>query len=131
MNGKIQERYDYWIEIAEYDLETAKAMLNTGRLLYVGFMCQQCIEKMLKAYHWKVHGTEPPFLHNLSKLAEKTKLSNQMDAKQLKLLDQVDPMYIQSRYPDERQELAAGLTREGCSQMLSDTKELTEWIKKR
>lgn len=40
----------YWIERAEYDLETAKAMQQTGRYLYVGFMCQQTVEKALKAY---------------------------------------------------------------------------------
>ncbi len=29
-----------WIQIAEYDLETAKAMLKSKRYLYVVFMCQ-------------------------------------------------------------------------------------------
>ncbi len=29
----------YWLESAEYDLQTAQAMLETRRLLYVGFMC--------------------------------------------------------------------------------------------
>lgn len=129
MNDKIRKRYNYWIEIGEYDLETARTMLRTGRLLYVGFMCQQSIEKMLKAYHWKAHGTEPPFLHNLSKLSDQSGLADQMDAEQRELLDRIDPMYIQSRYPDERRELAAGLTKEGCSRMLSGTEELTAWIK--
>ena len=33
----------YWIEMSDYDLETAKAMLITGRYLYIGFMCHQTI----------------------------------------------------------------------------------------
>lgn len=33
------DKITYWIEMAEYDLETAVAMLNTKRYLYVGFMC--------------------------------------------------------------------------------------------
>ena len=37
------------VEWAEYDLGTAKAMLDTGRYLYVGYMCQQAPEKLLKA----------------------------------------------------------------------------------
>ncbi len=41
----INEKIKYWIDIAEYDLETAKAMLSTKRYLYVGFMCHQVIEK--------------------------------------------------------------------------------------
>lgn len=40
---------NYWIEIAKYDLETAEAMLKSKRYLYVGFMCHQSIEKILKA----------------------------------------------------------------------------------
>ncbi len=38
----------YWLDAAEYDLQTAKAMLETKRYLYVGFMCHQTIEKALK-----------------------------------------------------------------------------------
>ena len=29
----------YWFDGAEYDLQTARAMLETRRLLYVGFLC--------------------------------------------------------------------------------------------
>ena len=32
-----KERIVYWLEIAHYDLLTAKAMLETKRYLYVGF----------------------------------------------------------------------------------------------
>ena len=45
----MNDKTSYWLEIADYDLETAKAMLETGRYLYVGFMCHQVIEKTLKA----------------------------------------------------------------------------------
>ena len=41
-----QKIVDNWLSLAEYDLATADAMLQTGRLLYVGFMCQQAIEKI-------------------------------------------------------------------------------------
>ena len=46
MNDKVT----YWIEMSDYDFDTAKAMLETKRYLYVAFMCHQTIEKMLKAY---------------------------------------------------------------------------------
>lgn len=36
-------------EQAEYDLETARAMLDAGRFLYILFCCQQAIAKALKA----------------------------------------------------------------------------------
>ena len=46
----MKEKIQYWIEMAEYDLETAKVMLKGKRFLYVGFMCHQVIEKILKGY---------------------------------------------------------------------------------
>ena len=65
-NSKVQ----YWIELAEYDLETAEVMLNTKRYLYVGFMCHQVIEKMLKGYFVYVKDETPEKIHNLTKLAK-------------------------------------------------------------
>lgn len=44
------EKYAHWEDIAQYDLETAKAMLSSGRFLYVVFMCQQSIEKFTRDY---------------------------------------------------------------------------------
>ena len=45
-----EEKVRYWLNIADYDLDTAEAMHQTRRWLYVGFMCHQVIEKTLKAY---------------------------------------------------------------------------------
>lgn len=38
-----------WLDRADYDMDTAKAMLQTGRLIYAVFMCQQSLEKCFKA----------------------------------------------------------------------------------
>jgi len=38
-----------WLERAKYDLDTAGAMLTSRRYLYVAFMCQQALKKILKA----------------------------------------------------------------------------------
>ena len=40
----------HWVERAEYDLETAKAMLDTARYLYVAYMCQQAVEPQQQAH---------------------------------------------------------------------------------
>lgn len=68
MNDKVT----YWTEMSDYDFDTAGAMLDTKRYLYVGFMCHQVIEKILKAY-WSKVCMEPPLkIHSLMRLAEKT-----------------------------------------------------------
>jgi hypothetical protein len=43
------DKVAYWLDIANYDLDTAEALYNSGRWLYVAFMCHQVIEKTLKA----------------------------------------------------------------------------------
>ncbi|MCX6270368.1 MAG: HEPN domain-containing protein [Bacteroidetes bacterium] len=41
-------------------------MLRSKRYLYVGFMCHQSIEKILKAYFSFIFWEIPPFTHNLA-----------------------------------------------------------------
>ncbi|MFO7761664.1 MAG: HEPN domain-containing protein [Thermodesulfobacteriota bacterium] len=43
----MSENIKYWIEMSDYDLQSAEAMLESGRYLYVGFMAHQSIEKIL------------------------------------------------------------------------------------
>ena len=60
-----QEKYLYWLDAAEYDIATADSMLNSGRYLYVVFMCQQALEKLAKGlYAYFVNG-EVPRVHNI------------------------------------------------------------------
>ncbi len=40
----LEEKIEHWLDIAEYDLETAAAMQNSARYLYTVFMCQQAKE---------------------------------------------------------------------------------------
>lgn len=70
MNEKLQ----YWVALAEYDLETPKTMLSGSRFLYVGFMCHQTIEKILKGYFVFVKNENPPFTHNVDSLAKLSKI---------------------------------------------------------
>ena len=60
---------EYWLDIAQYDLDTAEAMWQTKRWLYVAFMCHQCIEKTLKAYWSGTREDDPPYTHNHKRLA--------------------------------------------------------------
>lgn len=63
-----------WLALAEYDLETARHMLVTGRYLYVIFMCHLALEKMLKAHVTEVTQTIPLKTHDLIYLVKKCAL---------------------------------------------------------
>lgn len=125
----MDSKITYWIEMSDYDLETADAMLVTGRYLYVGFMCHQTIEKILKAY-WTKFLTEVPLkIHSLSRLAERTGLDKLLSEEQLDFIDKLEPMNIEARYPSYKERLMKSLTKDYCTELLSQTKDLQSWIK--
>jgi HEPN domain-containing protein len=124
MDAKIS----YWLDLADYDLETAEAMLKTGRYLYVGFMCHQVVEKGLKAVIAST-GQEPPYIHNLSRLGEKAGLYQRMSPDQRDFVDSLEPLNIQGRYPGDVDKLSVLMTAARCRKVIVDTKDLYEWIK--
>lgn len=127
----MDSKVSYWIEMSDYDLETADAMLVTGRYLYVGFMCHQTIEKILKAYWTTCLENVPLKIHSLSRLAEKAGLDQEFSEKQLDLIDNLEPLNIEARYPTYKERLIKSLSKEYCAQLLQQTKELQQWIKNR
>ena len=76
-------------------------MLETRRFLYVGFMCHQVIEKILKAYWSKVLEELPLKIHHLSRLAAKSGLIDELSEEQLGFIDSLEPLNIEAitQYP--------------------------------
>ena len=125
----MNEKVKYWIEMSDYDFDTAKAMLDTKRYLYVAFMCHQTIEKMLKAY-WSNVLEEPPLkIHSLSRLAEKSGLDKDMSEEQTDFIDELEPLNIEARYPSYKERLMKSLTVERCKNLIEQTDKLRTWIK--
>lgn len=125
----MDNKVTYWIEMSDYDLETADAMLITGRYLHVGFMCHQTIEKILKAYWTNTLEETPLKIHSLSRLAEKAGLDQELSEEQLDFIDKLEPLNIEARYPSYKERLMKSLTKEYCTVLLEQTKELQLWIK--
>jgi HEPN domain-containing protein len=129
---EVNEKVEYWFKLADYDIETAKVMLKGGRYLYVGFMCHQSVEKALKGViaHGSEEGDMPPKIHDLSKLAIRAKLFDLMSERQQDFIDELNPLNIEARYPEYKDEIAAGLTSENCGELLTATEEVLCWIKR-
>ncbi len=119
----------YWITISEYDLETAQAMLDSRRYLYVGFMCHQSIEKVLKAIYVKHNNEFPPRIHNLARLIEYTKLQSEIPGEHLEIIHELNPLNIMSRYPDQEFEIMNYLSYEYCVELIKKTERLYIWLK--
>jgi HEPN domain-containing protein len=123
-------KYTYWIEMSEYDIETAKAMLETKRYLYVGFMCHQAIEKSLKAVFVRDCPPEMlPFIHNLAKIAEKSGIYVAMTDTQKDFMDELEPLNIEARYPEAKDRLLVRMTQDYCADLLKRTEEMITWLK--
>lgn len=114
--------------MAAYDLETARAMLRTERFLYVGFMAHQAVEKALKALHWKSTGTEPPYSHDLWKIAKGIGIDLAADDARADLLDELQPLNIEARYPRDKEALLSSLSRAYCEALIGRTERMLEWI---
>ena len=125
----MSEKSTYWIEIADYDLETAKAMLTSKRYLYVGFMCHQVIEKTIKAYYSSTKEDVPPYSHNLKNLAEKCDLLPLFSDEQLDFIEELFPMNIEARYPTHKEKMFKLLTPQKCEEIIKQTETLFQWIK--
>ena len=122
-------KISYWVELSDYDLKTAEVMLDGKRYLYVGFMCHQAVEKILKAYFADKINETPPYTHNLSKLSELSGLSNVMDDDKKTFLFSVQPLNIEARYPSYKENLLKSLNHENTSELITKTKEFQQWVK--
>jgi len=115
-----------WFERAQYDLETARAMLDSGRYFYVVFCCQQAVEKALKAIIISKTGQLPPRIHSLPRLAELAGV--EMDESRLDLMARLSAFYFQSRYP-AKTELSQGPAGQAHAQTaLNKTEETVKWL---
>ena len=104
-------------------------MLEGKRYLYVGFMCHQVIEKALKGYYVSVTNDQPPYTHNLTVLAKDAGIYFTFDDDQKDLLEKLEPLNIEARYPTAKEKLLNSLTPEKCHQIIEQTEALFLWIK--
>lgn len=126
----MNERVQYWLSLADYDLETARVMLEGRRFLYVGFMCHQVIEKVLKGYYVFAKNDNPPHTHNLNYLAEQTGIYGKMIEEFKGIMDIIEPLNVEARYPTHKEKLMQTLNYEKCKEIIRKTEELYQWIKK-
>ena len=123
MNIDIPQR---WAEQGRYNLETARAMLQSERFLYVPFCCQQAVEKTIKGVIAKVTGQMPPRIHNLMQLAKRAKL--EPNAEQALLMRELSEYDVQSRYPDEIEPAGSTAWQDVAADTLERTEKIVQWL---
>lgn len=122
-----QDAYRRWLERVLYDMETAKAMLRAGRLIYAIFMCQQAIEKCFKAV-FAYESLEIVPIHNLRRLAELLGLIDELEESQLRKLDFLSSYYINARYKEDLQQLSRGITEKAAEDFIQFSEGIIQWL---
>ena len=125
-----QEKYEYWLDIAQYDLDTAETMLKGGRWLYVVFMCQQAVEKLVKGLYVLYVDDNVPKTHNIRILVEKFEnhLPEEVTDKRYNLFEDLTIHYLNGRYADYKQKLSERLNEQAATEFYNQTKEVFAWL---
>jgi len=125
-----QEKYEYWLETAEYDLETAGTMLNSGRWLYVAFMCQQAIEKLAKGLYVLYIDDNVPLTHNIRFLVGRFEkmLPEKVSDEYKEFFEDLTALYIGGRYTDYKRKLSEKLNETEAKRYYQKAKETFAWL---
>jgi len=124
------EKYEYWLDIARYDLETAEAMLTSKRWLYVVFMCQQAVEKLAKGLYTIYIDDNIPYIHNIISVIERfeDKLPEPVSEEYRQLFDKLSAFYLNNRYPDFISKVSIQIKETEAKDILTGTKEAFAWL---
>ena len=116
-----------WLDRVEYDMDTARAMLQTKRYIYVIFMCQQAVEKCLKAF--LIHsGSDIVPIHNLRRLCELSNILEQLPKSSLLRIDYMSRFYLNARYKEDIQEMTRGLSEGICQEFIEFSEGIIQWL---
>ncbi|MDR1194047.1 MAG: HEPN domain-containing protein [Peptococcaceae bacterium] len=125
-----QEKYEYWLDAARYDLDTADAMLLSGRWLYVVFMCQQAIEKLVKGLYTLYVDDNVPHIHAISQIIRKfeDKLPEPVSDNRYELFNELTAFYIGGRYTDYKKKMSETINEKEAEIYLKRAKETFSWL---
>lgn len=116
-----------WLESAEYDLETARHMLATGRFLYVVYMCHLSLEKVLKAAVAEATGQPAPRTHDLIALAQRASLD--LERGYQRFVGKLNDAGVAARYPEDMRKAMKDYTEDVARGYLRQTEELAHWLR--
>lgn len=122
----VQKTVDYWIESAQYDLETADTLFLSKRYPYALFFGHLAVEKLLKALVVKETLKHAPFTHSLTLLASKTSI--EFPESIIEQLARLMEFHFEARYPNEKLQFYKKCTEQFTKSNLVQVKEVFEWL---
>ena len=120
----------HWVETSDDDFQAMTHLLERGDNTWALFIGHLVLEKLLKAWFVKkIYSNNPPFIHDLVRLAEKGNL--QLDGDQKDILDTISTFNIRGRYDDYKREFHKKCSNAFTKEWVRNIKEFRKWIKTR
>jgi HEPN domain-containing protein len=116
----------YWLDGAQYDLETARSLLQTKRFPYALFFAHLALEKVLKALVVKNTQEHAPYTHSLPFLA--SKLGIEIPEQTLDRFAEYMEFHLEARYPDEKKDFYKKCTEEFSVGKFKEMEEIYQWL---
>lgn len=123
----INKAIKFWLNESEEDFKVSGHLLEKGDFSYALFFCHLSIEKLLKAVYVKRKKEQPPYIHNLLRIAELCGIET--DEKIKEILIRVTAYNIEARYPDEKNNFRKICTEDFTNKELKNAEKVIEWLK--
>lgn len=123
-----KELIEYWVSSSDRDFKTMENLVKSTDYLWALFIGHLVVEKLLKAYYVQTVDDNPPWIHQLLRLAEKTDLPLTEEQKDDLLL--ITTFNLNVRYPDYKHEFYKKCTKKYAETNVAKIRKLRLWLKK-
>ena len=124
-NRKMKQIAKNWLAQAESDLDSAKYNFQGKKLDVAAYLCQQSVEKGLKALYLNAH-KKLWKTHDLIKLASLVNAPKEI----VQMCNELNPIYVEDRYPDFSDIIPAKKFNEDeIKDFLEKAEKTLKWIK--
>jgi HEPN domain-containing protein len=117
-----------WVPLAKRDMRSARVLLENDDPENALFLCQQAIEKALKAHVQMTTDETPPRIHHLLRLAKVAGVWRDLDAEAQNTLIQVNPYVTVARYTLENRSAGVLVSADRAQEPVRRSEEVVAWL---
>jgi len=122
-----QLKYEEWFFQSDYDLETARDLLQGGRYIYCIFMCHLSLDKALIGLHIKRFSQQPPKIKDLKCYLKK--LGIEPEEMYLEFISWLNKLGIIALYPEDLKKMMEKFQHKQTNDIYCQTQEIQQWLK--
>lgn len=127
MNQEVNDIIEFWKNSSDNDFEVMMSMYKSGHYSWSLFIGHLVVEKLLKAYYIKVNKSDPPFTHDLRKLAKECNL--EFEDFSIDDFDTITKFNIAARYADYKNNFYKLSDKNFTEIWINKIIEISKWIK--